>query len=138
MRVLGVDFGGTRIGIAAVDTDVKLPTPLGVLEASGTLAKDAVAIRDRAKLEAAERVVVGLPLNSGEETKMSRICRLLGDRLTELGVEVHYVDESLTSATVEGHMRDGGLKGSQIRKNVDALAACAILDRYLSEHGEER
>lgn len=138
MRVLGVDFGGTRIGLAVVDTEVKLPTPLGTLDATGTLAKDATAIRDRAKAEMAERVVVGVPLNEGKETKMSRICRLLGDRLTELDVEVRYVDESLTSATVEGDMRQSGLKGSQIRKNIDALAACAILDRYLSEHGEER
>lgn len=133
-----MDFGASRIGLAVVETEVKLPSPLGVLAASGTLAKDAAAIHARAQSEAAERVVVGLPLSEGEETKMSRICRLLGDRLVDLGVDVHYVDESLTSATAEDHMRDSGLKGSQIRKSVDALAACAILDRYLIEHGEER
>ena len=135
MRLVGVDFGGKRIGLATVDTEVRLPAALSVVQASGTLAKDAEAIRLIVEREKAGAVVVGLPLDLSGETKMSKICRMLGDRLTSLGLTVHYVDESMTSQLAEGAMVSSGLTASQIRKRVDAEAACRILERFMEEHG---
>ena len=137
MRILGVDFGGKRIGLATVDTSTKLPEPRGVLEASGTLAKDAQAIQKFAQSEDIGDVVVGLPLDEDGETKMSRICRMLGQRIEELGLTVHFVDESLTSQDSEAVMREVGLSGAAIRKRVDAEAACRILERFMEESGEQ-
>ena len=137
MRLLGVDFGSKRIGLATVDMSARLPEPRGVLEASGTLAKDAIAIKDFAQKEGIVEIVVGLPLDANGETKMSRICRMFGQRIAELGLTVHFVDESLTSQFAESTMRDTGLGAAAIRKRVDAEAACRILERFLEEHGEK-
>ena len=135
MRLIGVDFGGKRIGMATVDTDVRLPAPLSVIEASGTLGKDAAHIKLIVERENAGAVVVGLPLDLSGETKMSKICRMLGDRLTSLGLIVHYVDESMTSQLAEDTMAGSGLTAAQVRKRVDSEAACRILERFLEEHG---
>jgi putative Holliday junction resolvase len=135
LRLLGVDFGGKRIGLAAVDTDARLPAPLAVLEASGTLAKDAEAIKVVADREAAGAVVVGIPLDLTGETRMSRICRMLGDRLEVLGLKVHYIDESMTSQLAEDTMKESGMTAAQVRKRVDAEAACRILERFLEDNG---
>lgn len=137
MRVLGIDFGGTRIGIAVVETATKLPSPRQCLAASGTLAKDALAIQKIMADECAELVVVGLPLDQGSETKMSRICRMLVDRLRDLGARVETVDESMTSNEAELVMLASGMKASQVRKAVDGEAACRILERFMECNGQE-
>lgn len=131
MRVLGVDFGGKRIGLATVDTTVGLPEPRGVLTASGTLARDAEEIHAFAKRDNVEEVVVGLPLDQDGETKMSKVCRQLGAKIESLGLKVKYVDESMTSQTAEDTMRASGLKAAAIKGRVDSEAACHILERYL-------
>ncbi len=129
MRVLAVDFGGSRIGLAAGDLQ-GIASPLPYLAASGTLARDAQAILKVAKTHEAELIAVGLPLNEGgEETKMSRICRKLGDSIAALGMEVEYVDESFTSMESETALREEGLKASQVRRRVDGEAAVRIFAR---------
>ena len=133
MRVLAVDFGGKRIGIAVGESDPRVVSPRQNIDASGTLAKDAEAIRAVFEKEQADMVVIGLPQDEGGETKMSRVCRKLGECLTALGVEVNYVDESLTSAEAERDMTEAGLKGSERRKRSDGEAACRILERFFDE-----
>ncbi|MBS1724600.1 MAG: Holliday junction resolvase RuvX [Armatimonadetes bacterium] len=138
MRLLGVDFGSVRIGLAAGSDDIRLPQPLKPLQASGALKQDAEAILKVASQEKAERIVVGLPLSQGEETKMSRICRMLGDHLSAMGADVRYVDESMTSYEAESEMRRLGAKGSEVRKAVDGEAACRILLRFMEENGADQ
>lgn len=135
MRVLAVDFGGTRIGLAAGSHEGGFPRALPHLPASGTLAKDAAAIAAIAKKEDAELIILGLPLNEEGETKMSKICRMLGEKIAALGLKVETVDETLTSHESETLMKEAGLKGSQIRKKVDGEAAIRILERWRAERG---
>ncbi len=137
MRLLGVDFGGTRIGIAVVDSATKLPRALAPLASSGTLAKDAAAIRAVAAEQGADQIIVGLPLSQGEETRMSKVCRQLAVRIAELGSLVDLEDESLTSHEAETSLREAGLKGSVVKRKLDGEAACRILERYLETHGPE-
>ena len=134
MRLLGVDLGGTRIGIATADSVHKIPSSRPPLAASGTLLKDAEAILKIAQKEEAELIVVGLPLNEGEETKMSRICRMLAEKLSGLGAKVATIDESFTSMRAEDDLRAEGLKASQVRKAVDGEAAMRILMRYMESN----
>ena len=132
MRLIGVDFGGTRIGLAAADDAHGIPSPLPVLAASGTLAKDAAAIVQTARKQEAEMAVVGLPLNDdGTDSKMARICRMLGTQIESQGLKVAYVDESFTSAQAESALGEMGLKASQVRRQVDGEAAARILVRYM-------
>ncbi len=130
MRVLAVDFGGKRIGIAVGETEHGVASPRPNLSASGTLAKDAMAIAEIATKEQATLVVVGLPLDADGETKMSRVCRKLGEQVEAQGFAVEYVDESHTSAEAERDMSEAGLKSSERRARSDAEAACRILERF--------
>ena len=132
MRLLGIDFGGTRIGLATADDAHGIPSPLPVLMASGTLAKDAAAIAAIAKKQEAELAVVGLPLNEdGSDSKMARICRMLGTQIEAQGLKVAYVDESFTSAESEAALGAMGMKASQVRRQVDGDAAARIVLRYM-------
>jgi putative Holliday junction resolvase len=132
MRLLGIDFGFKRIGVAVAETEVGIVTPRSPMAASGTLKKDAEAIATLARREEACAVVLGLPVEeSGEEGRMARICRTLAEHLAGNGILVHLVDESMTSVQADGTLRQEGLKASQRRKLRDGEAAALILERYL-------
>ena len=130
MRVLGVDFGGKRIGIAVGETEHNIASPRPSLDATGTLRLDAANILQIAKKEESESVIIGLPLVEGEETKMSRICRMLGAEVEKLGLSVAYVDESLTSASAESNLKAQNWTAATRKKHLDSEAACQILERY--------
>ena len=131
MRLLGIDFGFARIGAAVTDEAVGLPSALPALNASGKLKVDANAIAILAKRQEADKVVLGLPLEHGEEGKMARVMRQLGGHLQGLGLVVEYVDETLTSVEAEDALRGTDMKASQRKKHRDGEAACRILERYL-------
>lgn len=131
MRLLGIDFGFARIGAAVTDDAVGLPSALPAMTASGKLKVDAGAIATLAKRQEAEKIVLGLPLENGEEGKMARIMRQLGGHLQAVGLVVDYVDETLTSVEAEDALRGTDMKASQRKKLRDGEAACRILERYL-------
>ena len=133
MRVVAVDFGGRRIGVAVGESGTGVASPRRDIEASGTLANDAAAIKKVVEAEGAALVVVGLPLDAEGETRMSRVCKKLGDAIAALGVPVEFVDEAYTSAEAERAMAEAGLKGSERRKRSDAEAACRILERFFEK-----
>lgn len=134
MRVVAVDFGSKRIGLAVGDSDLRLASPLETLAASGSLQRDARAIDEVARREEAGALVVGLPLDErGESTAMSRVCAQLAERLEELKWTVHTQDESMSSIQAEaGLVYD---KASQRRRRRDAAAACVILERFFDAQG---
>ncbi len=134
MRVLGVDLGKVRIGLAVLDWESGVVTPRPVLSAVGTLAKDAVRVLEVARKEEAGRIVLGLPLEEGVEGKMAGVVRRFGASLEGPEVEVAYVDESLTSHEADSAMLEAGLKASLRKKRLDSEAACLILERYRSGH----
>jgi putative Holliday junction resolvase len=135
VRLLGVDFGFTRIGIAIAETEPPVVTARPPLAASGGLKRDAKALAELARKEEVGAVVVGLPLEDGEEQRMARIARQLAEHLKGEGLTVHLVDETLSSVVADQGLREAGLKASQRRKLRDGEAAALILERYL--HGEE-
>jgi putative holliday junction resolvase len=131
MRVLGIDFGGKRIGVATGETEFKIATPRAAFVASGTLRIDAEQVKKIATEEQVKNVVLGVPLDSeGAETKMSRICRMLGSEIEKLGLEVAYVDESMTSVASQASLREFDLTAAQRRRHIDSEAACRILERF--------
>jgi putative Holliday junction resolvase len=133
MRLLGIDFGFKRIGVAVGETGFEIASPRPPMTASGALSKDALAISNLAKKEHVETIVVGLPLEDGEEGRMARICRQLADHLTSLGHKVEFVDESMSSVEAERTLLNDDLKASQRRKLRDGEAARLILERYMHE-----
>ncbi len=134
MRVLGVDWGGARIGLALGESEFKIASPRNPLQAAGALKKDAATIRDFAKLEEAERIVVGVPFNEVDD-RSARVCLQLVDRLRELGLDVMTVDESLTTEASHADLAEIGFSAAQRKKQVDGESARRILLRYFEEHG---
>lgn len=145
MRLLGVDFGFKRIGIAVAETDPEIISARPTIEASGTLKSDAQRLIEMARKEEAEALVLGLPLEEdGIEGRMARICRTLAGHISDGGVVVHLVDESMTSLEAEVRLRAAptrqessgkrgdDMKASQIRKLKDGEAARLILERFIA------
>jgi len=131
LRALGVDFGGKRIGIAVAEVEARVASPRSAIEASGALRRDAAAISELCKKEQATLIVVGEPLGAdGEPTKMSKICRRLGDEIALLGHDVRFVDESMTSVAATADLRKQDWTAAQRRRHIDSEAACRILERF--------
>lgn len=137
MRVLGVDWGSARIGIAVGESEFKVATARQPLKASGKLQTDAQAIVALANKESAEAVVVGLPYEEdGTAGKMVRLCTMLAEQITLQGCTVFTVDESGSTHAAESNLRlNEDLKASERRKQRDGEAACIILDRFF--YGQE-
>jgi len=113
-------------------------TPRPSMSASGSLKTDAAEILKLAKREEVTAIIIGLPIEeSGEEGRMARICRTLGDHIAGNGTPVYLVDESMTSVQADDALRGDGLKASQRRKLRDGEAAALILERYLHEQATQ-
>jgi putative Holliday junction resolvase len=133
MRVLGVDLGKARIGLAVGESEAGIASPRAALSAIGTLEKDAQAVAAFARRERAEAIVVGVP--ESEDGRMAAVCRRFGTLLRSMGFVVYEVDESLTSVEAESAMAEAGLKASERRKKRDGEAACRILLRWMEGDG---
>ncbi len=132
-RVLGVDLGARRIGLAVSDPTGTIASPYAVLRRSGDAAVDHRRMALIAAEVGAERVVVGLPLAlSGRVTRaaseaMGEVAAMA--RVLPLPVEVH--DERLTTVSAERSMRALGSKGPDRRRAVDKVAAAVMLQSWL-------
>jgi putative Holliday junction resolvase len=132
-RVLGVDLGARRIGLAVSDPTGTIASPHAVLQRSGDRAADHRRLAEIAVEVGAERVVVGLPLAlSGRVTRAAEEATAEAECMAEvvaLPVEVH--DERLTTVSAERAMRALGSKGRDRRRSVDKVAAAVMLQSWL-------
>jgi putative Holliday junction resolvase len=133
VRVLGIDLGSKRIGIAASDRSGTIATPLTVLKRSGSLPADYKAIADLVLEEEAVAIVVGLPLNmDGSEGAAARNARIEAERLTTVvGVPVYVHDERRSTVEADRMMLERNLNAQARRKVVDKVAAAVILQSWL-------
>jgi len=134
-RVLGVDLGARRIGLACSDLTGSLATPLTVLERSGDVARDHAAILAAARGAEAERIVVGMPLSlDGSDGPAARATRTEVEALAtaagpDLPVSVH--DERFTTVSAERSLAAAGVRGRARRQVIDAAAAAVMLQSWL-------
>ena len=135
MRVLGVDFGKKRIGLAVSDPTNTLATPLQTLVRRVGRRPPLARIAEIGASYDVGQVVVGLPLSlDGEENDWCAEVRSVGRRLADrLDADVAFVDERMTSVRAERAVRSSGLpKGERERKDrVDTAAAQLILPSWL-------
>jgi putative Holliday junction resolvase len=136
MRVLGIDPGARRIGLALSDPEGRFALPLEAVQARGVeqtvqrLAAEAIRL-------SAERLVVGLPLRmDGSEGESARLARKLGERLhAATGLPVVLWDERLTTRAAERALAEAGTRGARRKQAVDSVAAALLLQSYLdAEH----
>lgn len=134
MRLLGIDFGLKRIGVAVAETEVGVATAHASILASGTLRKDAEAIAGLAAKYETQAIVFGIPVNA-QDDKMERICRTVADALRTLGQVVHTVDESMTTVEAERTLHADGLTVRRVKNMKDGEAARILLIRHMESHG---
>jgi putative Holliday junction resolvase len=141
-RVLALDLGEVRIGLALSDSLGITAQPLGFLKRVGPK-KDLAAIAELIDRHDVKTVVVGLPrLLSGEEGSKAAEAREVAERLARRlpRVAVELWDERLTTVEAERTLVAGNVRRRRRRERVDSLAAALILQGYLearSLRGEE-
>jgi putative Holliday junction resolvase len=133
VRLLGLDIGERRVGVALSDVRQRIATPLKVVDAK-ELAEGS-ALPDLIEEYEVERLVIGLPVGlSGDEGGQAVRVRGIGDELARrLRIEVVYHDERLSSAEAQARMAEAGVSSRDMKGTTDMLAATLILQSYLDE-----
>ena len=141
MRVLGIDFGERRIGLALSDPTGTLASPLPTLKRRAGKRPPITALIGIIQDNEVEALVLGLPLTlKGEESDWTRLIRDVGDALhARTGLPLYYMDERFTSVRAEKAVRSIGLpkKKREEKERVDAAAAILILQSWLDERSRQ-
>ena len=132
MRILAVDWGERRIGLAVSDPGGIIATGLPTLvvrRGDSALAGVAAAAREHE----VERIVVGLPLlMSGAKGTAAQTALAFARALAErTGLEVETYDERLTTAMAQRRLHEAGVRTGSAKGRVDQGAAVALLESYL-------
>jgi putative holliday junction resolvase len=132
-RVLALDLGEVRIGVAVSDPDRTLALPAGTIKVSGGV-EDLKAVARLVTETNAVEVVVGHPVTlSGDRGAAAIRAEEFADGLRQLlRVPVHLQDERLSTAEADRGLRAAGARGPDRRAAVDAAAATVILDSFLA------
>jgi putative Holliday junction resolvase len=132
-RVLGLDLGSARIGVAVSDPDCRVASPIEVVARTGDRGRDHRRIADLVAEWEAERVVVGLPISlDGTLGPAARTAAAEVEELaTALRVPVETHDERLTTVTADRALSSMNVRGKARRQVVDKVAAAVILQSWL-------
>jgi len=132
VRILALDIGEKRVGIAVSDPDERVASPVCVLPANEV---QSVAKSFRRVLDdwEPELLLCGLPVTlSGEEgPQAQRIRAFAADLSNRLAIPYEYADERLSSAEAKRSLREKGLAEKDMRGKVDMIAACLFLQSWL-------
>jgi putative Holliday junction resolvase len=135
MRVLGIDFGMRRIGLALSDPTGTLASPLPTVKRRAGKRPPLATLVGIVESNDVGVLVLGLPLTlRGEESEWTSEIRQVGAKLSErTGLPVHFVDERFTSVQAQRAIRGLGLpkKKREEKERVDAAAAVLILQSWL-------
>ena len=134
LRLLCLDVGERRIGLAVSDPNGLIATPLGFIERTG-LRRDIASVLEHARERQAEGIVVGLPLSLngrvGPQAKKVRAFLKALRGKTDLAVDT--ADERFSTAEAERLLSQAGRQPSRHKGDVDAAAAAIILQEYLNQ-----
>lgn len=133
MRIMGIDFGDSRIGVAVSDPLGWTAQGLDTIQWKGSMEQPAEKIRQLVSQYQAEKIVIGLPKNmNGTIGPSGEKAIEFGNLLAELtGLEVIRWDERLTTVAANRTMHEVGMKTSKKKGSVDRIAAVLILQGYL-------
>ena len=132
MRIMAVDYGESRTGIAVCDPTEFLASPVCIIKEKNTL-KAIEKVVEKAKELKAEHIVVGHPLNmDGTRGERAEKCTFVKEEVEKLsGIETVLWDERATTKTALGMLTDSGTFGKKRKEVLDAVAATVILENYL-------
>ncbi|MDP8207151.1 MAG: Holliday junction resolvase RuvX [Candidatus Electryonea clarkiae] len=130
-RLLALDWGRKRIGVAISDPSGILASPYTTLDATPRK-RLLERIKNIINEENIECIIIGLPLNmDGSEGKSALQARSLADEVESLGIPVKTHDERLSSYEANRLLRDAGKKPSRNKGLIDRAAATLILQDFL-------
>lgn len=135
MRILGIDFGEARMGLAVSDPTGFLASGIGTVKVTGF--KSAVEAAVKAVNDTkAELIVVGLPVNmDGSEGARADKCRDFAKEVSEkTGVGYEMYDERRTTILAAGFMSETGTFGKKRKDAIDTLSAQIILQSFLDRN----
>lgn len=132
MRIMAVDFGDSRTGLAVCDKSEFLASPLTVIHEKNfdrCLEKTA----EYARQEKIEEIVVGFPKNMNNTVgERAEKCSLFGNKLEEMtGIKVVMWDERCTTVSAHQYLNETNVRGKKRKNVVDAVAAVIILESYM-------
>lgn len=130
MKILGIDYGQKRIGLAMAQGSMAFPFKTLEKSTRDRLFADLMAIIEG---EGVEAIVLGLPLDmEGAETLTTRQTLNFRDSLTRrTSLPIHLVNEALTSFDARERLREAGVPQRRHREMLDQMAAVCILETYL-------
>ncbi len=133
MKIMAVDYGDARTGLAVCDRTEYLASPVGVIHDrtfDSILRKVAAAVTEFD----VGMVVVGHPLNmNGSAGPRAKLCESFAEKLGELvGVPVRLWDERGTTVSAIGYLNETDTRGKKRKEVVDAVAATIILESFLN------
>ena len=136
MRIISLDVGEKRIGVARADSSVRIAVPVTTIEVNGSEFDEIARIM---KLYSTNFAVLGLPRsNEGNETAQSvyvrNFARTLGEKIPD--IKIRFQDESLTS--VEAEKRLKARKKTYEKGEIDAEAAAIILQDFIESFEEKK
>ena len=132
MKILAIDLGDVRSGVAISDVNEILASPVGTIyekDKETLLQKILKIIREND----VQKIVLGLPRNmDGSEGDSAKKARAFGDMLSkQTGLKVVFQDERGTTLEATGYLNVSDVRGKKRKKVIDSVAATIILQNYL-------
>lgn len=135
MKIMSIDYGDVRTGVAISDIREILASPLCVIKESyqPKLVDKIIELISENK---AEKIVIGLPRNmDGTYGYRCDECKSLGEAIAEkFDVEIVFEDERLTTVMAHNILSDNNVRGAKRKQTVDAVSAVMILQSYLDKN----
>lgn len=135
MKIMSIDYGDVRTGIAISDIRGILASPLCVIK-EGYQPKLVDKIIELINENKIEKIVIGLPRNmDGSYGYRCDDCRSLGQAIGEkINIDIEFEDERLTTVMAHNILSDNNVRGAKRKQTVDAVSAVMILQSYLDKN----
>lgn len=131
-RVIALDVGDVRIGVAVTDPTGTIAQPLEVYKRVG-YGPDCRYVQELCRRFDTSMVLLGLPLNmDGTRGGQAEKAQAFGKVLSDAGLDVRYQDERMTTVTAERVLISGSVRRENRKQYVDKLAAAVILEQWLA------
>ena len=132
MKIMAVDFGDSRTGLAVCDKTEYLASPLCVVEEKD-FDSCILKVSALAKENDVEKIVVGYPVNmNGTIGERADKCKLFADMLAEkVDIPVEMWDERCTTVSAHNYLNQTNTRGKKRKAIIDAVAATIILESYM-------
>jgi putative Holliday junction resolvase len=133
LRVLGIDIGSKKVGLAISNKEMSVATPLSVILRNSNIAQDHEEIKDIAQEWGVELLVVGLPqsLDGGIGPAAESVLQEIKHLRKNTGIPVETYDERFTTVTAQQVLREQGVSEKNQRNLIDQVAASIILQAWL-------